>query len=420
MIEVSVAMLILVGVLIAAQSATAARFVRCLRTFRREEIASESLPEAAIVLAVRGRDPFLADMLIALMEQDYPRYAIHIVLDGEIDSGRSVVESVIAQRQARNVTVDILRNPSNTCTLKCSALRQAVASLQTRCEVIAFIDGDTIPYRQWLRDLVTPLAKDPSVGVTTGNRWYMPGEVNWGSLVRYYWNAGAVVQMWLNGIVWAGSMALRTDTIRRIDLLDAWSRALSVDNTVCRQVRRHGYRVCFVPAAIAVNTERTSLAAFVTWVQRQLVGAKTSRRNWAIILLHAGALAQLQLLSAALAMIGFARGDLPVAVLNGAALLGFWLTSFATATSIEWGVRRIVRLNGGQTRWLRPEMLWKLFPAMLLTFLVYPLTLAKAIFCRRVVWRGVEYEVVGPNQVRMLHYRPFRATDDSVPSGSVL
>lgn len=420
MIEVSILLLILVGVMATVQSLVTVRFVWGLRRFRREGGASDSLPEAVVVLAVRGRDPFLADMLAALMKQDYPHYAVHIVLDGEIDAARSLVESAISRLRARNVTIDILRNPLDTCTLKCSALKQAVSGLMDRYEVIAFIDADAVPHPQWLRDLVTPLIEDPAVGVTTGNRWYMPCEANWGSLARYYWNAGAVVQMWLNGIPWAGSMALRTETIRRIGLLDAWSRALSVDNTVCREVRRHAYRVCFVPGTIVVNTERISLAAFLVWVQRQIMGARTSPRNWFMIALYAGSLSLLHFVPPALAVIGLACGNLPVVAINGISLLGFSLVSFAAVAGIEWGIRRIVRLNGGQARWLRLGLLWRLFPAMVLTFAVYPLALAKAAFCRRVVWRGVEYEVAGPSQVRMAKYRPSASTEESTSSGSVL
>jgi cellulose synthase/poly-beta-1,6-N-acetylglucosamine synthase-like glycosyltransferase len=63
--------------------------------------------------------------------------------------------------------------------------------------VLAVIDADAVPHRWWLRDLVAPLS-DPRVGVATGNRWYMPEHANWGSLVRYLWNVGAVVQVWFN------------------------------------------------------------------------------------------------------------------------------------------------------------------------------------------------------------------------------
>ena len=74
--------------------------------------------------------------------------------------------------------------------------------------MVALLDADTIPHRTWLRELVAPLA-DPRVGAATGNRWYMPAEAGWAGLVRYLWNAAAVVQMYCYGIAWGGTLALK-------------------------------------------------------------------------------------------------------------------------------------------------------------------------------------------------------------------
>ena len=60
-------------------------------------------------------------------------------------------------------------------------------------QIIAFIDADTVAHPNWLRELVTPLLDD-QVGLTTGNRWYLPTGNYWGSLVRYR-NVSTVVQM---------------------------------------------------------------------------------------------------------------------------------------------------------------------------------------------------------------------------------
>jgi cellulose synthase/poly-beta-1,6-N-acetylglucosamine synthase-like glycosyltransferase len=404
------------GVLL--QTGVAVTFVARLVRFRQKGGESQPLPKAAVVLAVRGPDPYLEQTIRRLLDQDYPCFAIHIVLDSQQDPALDVIRRVIEGSDAQNVSISLLRQPKPTCSLKCSSLLQAVEDLGTEFEVLAFTDGDALPYRSWLRDLVVPL-RDPSVGVTTGNRWYMPETANWGSLVRYFWNAGAVVQVWFNGIVWAGSMAMRTDVIRKVGLLEAWSSALSVDATVHLQMRKHGRRVRFVPSAMLVNTESTSFGEFARWVQRQMVAAKFCRKGWSVVTFHTVWLTSIQCLPAAGVIWALAAGNLIAAGVFAGSVLFLWLVSLATSLIIEGGVRRVVSSHGRQCAWLSASMLLRMFPALVFTYAVYPCIFAKAIFCSRVPWRGIEYEIIGPGRIRMVEYRPFEAkqmlhTDRSV------
>ena len=406
-------------VLVAIQGLVVRRFVAVMRAFRRKDCSDQSLPSAAVVLALRGPDPHLSETLQALLQQDHPHFEVRIVADGEIEGLRAFMESTAHGSAAPTMTLEPLRERLDTCTLKCSALRQVLPDLLSRHEVIAFIDGDVVPHDQWLRDLVTPLS-DPTIGASTGNRWYAPCQANWGSLVRYYWNAGAISQMWLNNMVWGGSMALRSDVIRRIDLLSAWSRALSDDSTISHELRRHGYRVQFVPGTVALNPERISLSRCLLWIQRQLVTAQASRLGWCVILTHGLLLTATQLISGGLAVAGLLKAQPLVTAISGLSLLGFWSANFALAASLDGSVQRIVRLNGGGDRGARSFHPVRQFAALLLTLMVYPITLLKAAFCRRVFWRGIEYEIVGHNRVKMVAYRPFSAPSQPESMSSVV
>ena len=198
-----------------------------LARYRRVPVDSCSLPATAVILCVRGPDPCLRETIRALIYQDYPDFSIHIVLDSATDVALDDITAVIQEEQAENVNICFLQEARSSCSLKCSALIEALEALEEGNEVLAFIDGDARPHRTWLRELVEPLG-DPAVGVSTGNRWYMPARANWGALVRFFWNSGAIVHMWLTGFAWAGSMALRSEVTRKLGLRDAWSRALSV------------------------------------------------------------------------------------------------------------------------------------------------------------------------------------------------
>jgi len=377
------------------------------------------LPKAAVVLSVRGLDPQLEETLENLLDQDYPDFTVHIVVDAKQDPALDVIRDVLGRREATNVSISFLRDRKANCSLKCSALIEAIGELQESHEVIAFIDGDALPYPAWLRDLVAPL-KDPKIGVSTGNRWYAPAETNWGSLVRYFWNAGAVVQVWMNGIVWAGSMAMRTEVIRKVGLATAWSRALSVDATINRQMRKHGYSVHFVPSVMVLNREQISLSAFLGWVQRQLIAARSSGGGWVMVTLHTLALALINLGSLGLAITALFLDNLPAAAVSGIGLAFFWVASLASTAAIELPVRRVVRRYGGACRWLSPAALARVFPALILTYLLYPCVFAWASLRKRVTWRGVEYDIARAGKVRMIHYQPIRLSLPTDANASVV
>ena len=67
-----------------------------------------------------------------------------------------------------------------------------------------------------------------------------------GSLVRYLWNAAAVVQMYWYGLGWGGSLAFKTKLLRETDLRQSLASAFTDDIATTNCARRHGYRVAFV------------------------------------------------------------------------------------------------------------------------------------------------------------------------------
>ena len=205
------------------------------------------------------------------MDQDYPQYDVRIVVDGPEDPAWRALEAIPIGSScvsAAGVSPAVAASRGRphhktagqaTCGSRHSRGdgRRAVSSAAawcrlfpnwtTRYEVVALLDADTIPHRTWLRELVAPLA-DPRVGAATGNRWYMPAEATWASLVRYLWNAAAIVQMYCYGIPWGGTLALKTRVFRQSDLLDRWGQAFCEDTMLRRVLARQGMRggVCAV------------------------------------------------------------------------------------------------------------------------------------------------------------------------------
>ncbi len=397
--------IVLVG-LVAGQSLLVWRFVRALGQTAMPLVSDELAPPATIVLCLRGGDPFLTDCLRGLIHLDYPRYDVRIVVDSPADPAHQVLDQFLHESGATNIRVENLAEKPPHRSLKCSSLRQVMLSLDSECEIVAQLDADTIAHPTWLRELATGLAP-ADVGAATGNRWYMPTNYSLGSLVRYTWNAAAIVQMYWYQIAWGGTLALKTSVLRESDLLDKWAMAFCEDTMLHAQLKKIGLRVAFVPSLMMINRESISLAGFLHWSSRQLLCARLYHPAWPLVLSHGLLSTFVPLLAVVVFFAAMIQGNQPVAIMM-AAVLGLvglsWITSL---WPMERAVRGIAKRRGESTSWLSVVGAMKCLASMLVTQLVYPLALAGAVFARATNWRGIDYRIEGPWQIRMQEYKPF-------------
>ena len=389
-----------------------ARLVYSSRRYANEQptIAfSKPFPKAAVVMSLRGSDPFLCENLSTILDLDYPDFKLFVIVDSEQDSAMQDAEQV-RQSAPDRVEVMTLQRKLSTCSLKCSALSEAVEQLGPEYGVVAFIDGDVSPHRQWLRDLVQPLS-DPAVGVSTGNRWYTPEVASWGAMVRYFWNTGAVVQVWLNGITWGGSMAMRRDTIDSTHILAEWRRSLVDDGAVVRQMRTYGYQVAFVPNAIMPNRENIRVASFITWSERQLVAAKSAASGWGVIILHALVISSCMIAPSIIFCLAVLLADKQFLIAGLFPLFTYWVSAVASTIAVEIGMQRSLRDNGIHSKWINGRVIWMYLPALVLSHLVYLRALVGACRIKKLSWRGIEYLLLDGHNVKMVRYIPFGGGD---------
>lgn len=198
-------------------------FVWYLRSHPNNSLPDEQLPKTAVIICLRGADPYLPNCLRSLLKQNYPEYDLKVILDSQEDPAGKITTEAIAELGATNVQITHLRIVRHNCSLKCSSLVQAISDLDDSYKVVAFVDADTIVHPNWLRELVAPLA-DEKVGATTGNRWYSPTGNYWGSWVRYAGNVSTVVQMFLFQIPWGGTLAVKTEVFHKTEILEKWDK----------------------------------------------------------------------------------------------------------------------------------------------------------------------------------------------------
>ncbi len=401
------------------------KFIILLRSFNRSPIDLSSYPKAAIVLSIRGVDPSLQSCLETLFNQDYPDYYVSIVVDSEEGEAWQDVNSIVRQAAQRNIQVSPLRDRSNACSLKCSALVQAISELDSSYEIIAIIDADVVTHSSWLRELATPLIDNSQIGITSGIRWYVPtlkamGSLKMGSVVRYLWNVSAAISMFYYNCPWGGSMAMRRSLLHEGGLLELWKRVLSDDNTAATTAQGLGQTIQFVPSVIMLNRESCDLLGCWRFIKRQFLWSCLYHPQWNEIIVRVW----LRII-----LLGIAAILLPIALFTqqwstvlwtlGGVLL-YSLTIIAALVISEVEIRKIVQFRGER---IENFSIAQMIPLVFPLVLAHIVSLAGAVAAttmHQVEWRGIRYDIQNPFQVSLLNYKPYGTVSVERSNRSIL
>ena len=367
----------------------------------------ERYPKVAVILSLRGADPFLGRCIEGLLEQDYPDYSLHLVVDHINDPALQILQDARFQNHGSRLNVQILEKPPSYCSLKCASQIQAIRNLDPAVEIIAFVDADTQPHHNWLRNLVSPLL-DADTGATTGNRWYLPDHhPSFGTIVRYVWNATAMIAMFWLRIPWGGTMAVKRIVFEKTDILDHWQNALCEDTSLSEYLKKIGLRLKFVPGLIMFNHENCTLSGFLRWEVRQLLNNRLHHPLWYSIVIHAFGMVAIVVANLALLIIALASGNQLVFNIVTLALAIYGIILILLLTLLEIYMRRIARERGIATNWLSPRAVLMILTAIPVAHLLHPIIVTKALMANFVEWRGVKYRIDGPGKIKLVNYEPY-------------
>ena len=364
---------------------------------------NETLPRVAVILPLRGADPMLEACLSGLLTQDYPAYSVFLVVDSPGDPALAVVSSVLARgyRSHVAVNVEVLREPGERCSLKMSAHLQVLSRLNDEFDVVAFLDADSITRPDWLRSMMAPFS-DPTVGATSGIRWFAPQEKSWGSIVRHLFNIGAFALMYRFDIPWGGSQAVRLGIVRDTSLLSFWKQSYAEDTTLTRYLRKLRLRLEYVPAATNFNWEASDLRGAFRFMQRQVMNARLHADHWPMMLLAGLANFLAELLCYFLIVFGLATQTWELAAATAILFAVHGMSLFILLTIAERLVRR--RANPPPV----VDFALLLVPATFIMQALITYAMIRALFMRTMDWRGITYRIEGRDRIQLLGYSPYR------------
>ncbi|MDM3855334.1 MAG: glycosyltransferase family 2 protein [Aphanizomenon gracile PMC649.10] len=388
-------------------------FLWYLRSHKPNSLPDEQLPKTAVILCLRGADPFLPNCLRSLLQQNYPEYDLKLIIDSKEDPALKIATETINQLGATNIEISTLRAVRHSCSLKCSSLVQAVADLDNAYPIIAFIDADTVAHPNWLRELVTPLLDD-KVGLTTGNRWYIPTGNYWGSLVRYSGNISSVVQMFLFQIPWGGTLAIKTEVLNRINLLDKWGEVLTDDMLLHKLIKQEKLQIKFIPSLLMLNREESSLRNLLEPLKRLIISSKLYHPRWLAIISEAYSSIIVPNLVIIVTFQLLIEAKWDAATLLFSAYISYTIGLVLLMLLMEFGIHKVLHDQGEKIPKLSPLTILKMLIVIPLTQWVYGLTILSSLWVSTITWRGLTYRIKGRENIRLIEYRPYQWLDQPI------
>jgi ceramide glucosyltransferase len=355
-------------------------------------------PRAAVLCPCKGMEAGLERNLVSLTEFDYQNYEIFFILATESDPAYSVVKRVAANSKPKAHVV--IAGKPESCGEKVNNLRAAIEQLPEEFELLVFTDSDGRPGRSWLQRIVAPLS-DARVGATTTMRWFIPNNNGFATALLAAWNAPIVTMLSEKGknFCWGGGTAIRRSVFDQIDVLEFWKGAVSDDYSMTRALEHAGRTVLFVPECLTVSFVETDFEGLLEFTNRQILitrvyAEKLWTRGAATHLLYC-----LTILLGIFATLSDVFASRPAFHLITLLFLPILLAA------IRGGLRLVAIteiLPYYRSQIMGQAWIYLVLPAVL-PFL-FLANFLHSLFTRKIRWRGVQYEIISPQQTHILRY----------------
>lgn len=374
--------------------------VQWLRYARRRMLTDPGFyaPRVAVLCPCKGIEPGLERNLVSLTEFDYQNYEVFLLIASTSDPAYNVLKRVASQPRSKARLV-VTEKPDG-CGEKVNNLRIGVQQLPSEFDVLVFVDSDGRPGKNWLRRMVAPL-NEPRVGATTSMRWLIPNKVNFATALLAAWNAPIVTMLSEKGknFCWGGGTAIRRSVFDQANVLQEWRHSVSDDYSMTQALERSGRSILFLPECIVPSFVETDFRGFFEFTNRQIL----------ITRIYAGKIWRYAAVTHLLYCLTLLLGAILTLVDVLATRPSFHLATLTFVPVLLSMIRGALRA-AGITEVLptfRSQIASQAWIYVLLTVFIpflYLVNFASSILTRKMRWRGVVYEVISPQQTRILGY----------------
>jgi ceramide glucosyltransferase len=357
-------------------------------------------PTTALICPCKGNERGLEDNLTALTRFEYANYEIYFTLATSLDPALKIIERVKAA-SSKPVHI-VIAGPPEDCSEKVFNLRRTVEALPANFEVLVFTDSDVRLPRGWLTKLVAPL-QDARVGATTAYRWIIPsgqfGAGAFSSALASAWNAAIATMLGKqsDNFCWGGGTAIRRSLFDQLGVVEEWKSSVSDDYSLTRLLHQAGRSIMFLPDCLTVSYVEATFASLLEFTNRQILITRVyAEQMWAFgFATHT--LYCLTLVLGILLTLGDLAAGLPafhhVMLTFLPVLLGMMRSSLRVAAVTE------------VLPALRGQIMGQAWIYIVLTIIIpflYLVNFVTSLITRKIRWRTITYELISPNQTRIL------------------
>lgn len=379
--------ILLGGLALVATLAWLAGVVWFLRFFRPPAI--EVPGQVTLLLAVTGRTDGLPDLFAALARQTLLPRRILVAVEAESDPALAQVREL--EHLLPFPIQIVVAGLDDSRSQKATNMIAALARVDDQDDALVLLDADILPQDHWLSWLATP-AMNGAADVVTGYRWHALDGAGAGRHVVAWLDRSLALgpRFLASGLVWGGSVAISRDALARMDLAGALENTFSTDGAISRRARALGLRVLTRRAVLLPTPPEGGDREAIAFKTRQLqiVHVYVPRLwAWLGLALHAEALAL------PVALLGLAGDAVALGFLAAVSAVGLTRAVLHDRVTRAVGIREGAAARGVQ--FLLGALAPVTAPAVAALFWTSART-------RVIRWRHIEYEVLGPEQVRVL------------------
>lgn len=355
-------------------------------------------PKVAVLCPCKGMEPALERNLVSLTEFDYQNYEIYFLIASATDPAYNVVKRVASSSRAKAHVV--LTEKPDGCGEKVNNLRMGIQQLPEEVDVFVFVDSDGRPGKNWLHRMVAPL-NDSRIGATSTMRWLIPNRGNLATALLAAWNAPIVTMLSEKGknFCWGGGTAIRRSVFDQSGVADEWRHSISDDYSMTRALERAGRSIVFLPECIVPSFVETDFTGLMEFTNRQVLITRVyAEKMWGI----AAATHLLYCVSLVVGMF-LTLGDFL------ATRPAFHLAALTFLPVLLAMIRGALRAAGVSEALpgYRSQIASAAWIYVLLTVFIpffYLANFIASLVTRKTRWRGVTYELISPEQTRILAY----------------
>ena len=355
-------------------------------------------PKVAVLCPCKGVEAALERNLVSLTEFDYQNYEIFFLIASATDPAYNIVKRVVSSSRAKAHVV-ITEKPEG-CGEKVNNLRMGIAQLDAEFDVLAFVDSDGRPGKNWLHRMVAPLA-DSRIGATTTMRWLIPNRSNLATALLAAWNAPIVTMLREKGknFCWGGGTAIRRSVFDQSGVVEEWQHSVSDDYSMTRALERANRSIIFLPECIVPSFVETDFTGLMEFTNRQVLITRVyAQKVWGM----AAATHLLYCLSLVIGTILTLSDFLATRPAFHLAALTFLpvLLSMIRGALRAAGVSEVLPAY-------RSQIAGQAWIYVLLTVFIpflYLVNFISSLLTRKIRWRGITYELIAPEQTRIISH----------------